>query len=113
MISARRYTFNTAIAAIMEFCNLLKAASSRARTEDRALCQEAWEGVVRLIAPVAPHIAESLWSALGRDGSVFDAGWPEVDEKALVRDEVTPGDPGQRKSAGTHRNGARQPQGKR
>jgi len=84
----RRYTFNTAIAAIMEFCNLLNRFEPRS-DEDRALCQEAWEGVVRLIAPVAPHIAESLWSALGRDGSVFDAGWPEVDEKALVRDEVT------------------------
>lgn len=84
----RRYTFNTSIAAIMEFCNLLNRFEPRS-DEDRALRQEAWEGVVRLIAPVAPHIAESLWTALGRDGSVFDAGWPEVDEKALVRDEVT------------------------
>jgi leucyl-tRNA synthetase len=72
----------------MEFCNLLNRFEPRS-DEDRALRQEAWEGVVRLIAPVTPHIAESLWTALGRDGSVFDAGWPEVDEKALLRDEVT------------------------
>ncbi len=84
----RRYTFNTAIAAIMEFCNLLNRFEPRSN-DDRALCQEAWEGVVRLIAPVAPHIAEALWSILGREGSVFDAGWPEVDEEALVRDAVT------------------------
>jgi leucyl-tRNA synthetase len=84
----RRQTFNTAIAAIMEFCNELQ----RFAAEDEAgrlLVQEAWESVVRLIAPVTPHIAEALWRDLGREGSVFEAGWPEVDESALQRAAVT------------------------
>jgi leucyl-tRNA synthetase len=84
----RRYTFNTAIAAIMEFSNHLQRFSPR-NEADRAVAQEAWEGVVRLIAPVTPHISEALWSRLGHEGSVFDAGWPEVDASALVRDQIT------------------------
>jgi leucyl-tRNA synthetase len=84
----RRYTFNTAIAAIMEFCNHLQRFPVSS-DQDRALVQEAWEGVVRLIAPVTPHIAEALWSRLGHEGSVFEAGWPEVDPEALVRDQIT------------------------
>jgi len=84
----RRKTFNTAIAAIMEFCNhLLRFVPCTA--DERRLCQQAWEGVVCLIAPVTPHIAETLWQRLGHSGSVFDAGWPEVDPEALVRDQVT------------------------
>jgi leucyl-tRNA synthetase len=84
----RRYTFNTAIAAVMEFTNHLNRFTPD-DDNDRLLCQEAWESVVRLIAPVTPHIAESLWQMLGREGSVFAAGWPEVDESALVRQAVT------------------------
>jgi leucyl-tRNA synthetase len=84
----RRYTFNTAIAAIMEFCNSLGRFQATSEG-DRQLCQEAWVSVVRLIAPVTPHIAEVLWRDLGCDGSVFEAGWPEVDESALVRQQVT------------------------
>ena len=44
--------------------------------------------IVVLIAPFAPHIAEELWSALGGDGSVCDAAWPEHDEKYLVESTV-------------------------
>ena len=84
----RRYTFNTAIAAIMEFSNHLNRYQQEPAA-DRSLCQEAWTGIVRLIAPVTPHIAEALWQSLGHAGSVFDAGWPAVDESALVRQTVT------------------------
>ncbi|MEN1728870.1 MAG: leucine--tRNA ligase, partial [Pseudomonadota bacterium] len=84
----RRYTFNTAIAAIMEFSNHLLRFKVES-DQDRALAQEAWEGVVRLIAPVTPHISESLWRELGHEDSVFDTGWPAVDESALVRDQIT------------------------
>jgi leucyl-tRNA synthetase len=83
----RRYTFNTAIAAIMEFCNQL-TRSSGDDAGHRALRQEAWEAIVRLIAPVTPHIAEALWERLGQTGSVLEAGWPEVDELALERQSV-------------------------
>ncbi|MGY6554861.1 MAG: leucine--tRNA ligase [Wenzhouxiangella sp.] len=84
----RRLTFNTAIAAIMECCNTLTRFAARS-DNDRALMQECWSALVRLIAPVTPHIAEALWRRLGNAGSVFQAGWPAVDEAALVRQSVT------------------------
>jgi len=84
----RRQTFNTAIAAIMTFCNELQRFEAGGES-DRLLMQEAWETVVRLIAPVTPHIAESLWRDLGQQGSVFEAGWPQLDESALERASVT------------------------
>jgi len=84
----RRFTFNTAIAAVMEFVNHLSRFKPR-DTNDQRLCQEAWESVVCLIAPITPHIAEQLWEDLGREGSVFECGWPAVDETALARQAVT------------------------
>jgi leucyl-tRNA synthetase len=85
---SRRYTFNTAIAAIMELTNHL------ARFEDKseqglAVAQEAWLVIVRLLNPIAPHICEALWSALGQSGPAHSARWPEVDESARVRKQVT------------------------
>jgi leucyl-tRNA synthetase len=83
----RRYTFNTAVAAIMELMN------SVVRFEDdsesgRAVRQEALEAVVLMLSPICPHVSQVMWQALGRPGLVLDAGWPEVDESALVQDEV-------------------------
>ncbi|GAB4190007.1 MAG: leucine--tRNA ligase [Wenzhouxiangellaceae bacterium] len=85
---ARRYTFNTAIAAVMEFINHLNRFDDDS-AQGQAIRDEAWHGVVRLLAPVTPHICETLWSKLGHSESLEQAGWPAVDESALVRDEVT------------------------
>ena len=84
----RRYTFNTAIAAIMELLNEV------ARFEDdspqgKAARHEALESAVLLLAPMVPHICHVLWQALGHDGTVADARWPTVDPVALVRDSIT------------------------
>ncbi|NKI34308.1 leucine--tRNA ligase [Wenzhouxiangella sp. XN79A] len=84
----RRYTFNTAIAAVMECSNHL-ARFEPANPAERAVAREGWEALVRLIAPVTPHIAQALWSKLGHAESILEAGWPEVDERALVQDRVT------------------------
>ena len=84
----RRLTFNTAIAAVMECCNSLTRFQPQ-NDNDRALLQECWTAVVRLIAPVTPHLSEALWSRLGGGGSVFDAGWPAVDQTALTKRSVT------------------------
>ncbi len=84
----RRLTFNTAIAAVMECCNRL-ARFEPADANARALVQECWTSLVRLIAPVTPHVAEALWQQLGGTGSVFDAGWPALDDAALARQAVT------------------------
>ncbi|CAK0739284.1 leucine--tRNA ligase [Gammaproteobacteria bacterium] len=83
----RRTTFNTAIAAVMELINALY------RFEDpspvgHTLRQEALEAVVRLLAPIVPHITHVLWQVLGHTTSVIDAPWPEVDSAALVRAQI-------------------------
>jgi len=83
----RRYTFNTAIAAVMELLNALGKHAERT-PQDRALRQEAFEAVSLLLSPIVPHACHVLWSALGRAGAVVDQPWPEVDPAALVRDEV-------------------------
>ncbi|MBU6509169.1 MAG: class I tRNA ligase family protein, partial [Gammaproteobacteria bacterium] len=83
----RRYTFNTAVAAIMELLN----AVTRNTDEDaatRAVKQEAFENIVRLLAPIAPHICEALWHELGHAESVMTVEWPKLDEAALVRESV-------------------------
>ena len=84
----RRQTFNTAIAAVMELSNHLGRFEDRS-VQGRAVLDEAWRAVVRLMAPITPHICETLWEMLGETGSVVSAAWPEVDESARVRDEIT------------------------
>jgi len=81
----RRQTFNTAIAAIMELMNALQKAPL-AEAQDQALMREALEAVVRMLAPITPHISHELWLALGHQ-DVEHAPWPEADPSALVEDE--------------------------
>ena len=83
----RRYSFNTGIAAVMELINTLqkqKLDSAGAR----AVVAEGLDAVVRMLSPIAPHIAQSLWEAFGNDGLVLDAPWPVVDKKALEKDSI-------------------------
>ncbi|HEY8166871.1 MAG TPA: leucine--tRNA ligase [Gemmatimonadaceae bacterium] len=75
-----RLSYNTAIAAMMEYMNTLRRGE---RTPSRAEV----EPLVQLVSPFAPHIAEELWEKLGRRGSVLDAGWPAYDP-ALVEEEM-------------------------
>ena len=74
-----RLSYNTAIAALMEYMNVLRKGERRPH-RDEVL------PVVQMVAPFAPHVAEELWERSGHTGSVFDAGWPAFDE-ALARDE--------------------------
>ncbi len=85
---ARRYTFNTAIAAIMELTNHLSRFNGGGQ-QSGAVTREAWMAIVRLMAPIAPHIGEELWAKLGGDGPLYKAPWPEVDESARKRSQVT------------------------
>lgn len=84
----RRHTFNTAIAAIMELTNHIARFEDKSE-QGRAVTQEAWLVIVRLLNPIAPHICEALWTALGQSGPAYSARWPEVDESARVRKQVT------------------------
>ena len=83
----RRYTFNTAIAAVMELLNAVTKVPGDA-LQDRAVKQEAYEAVTLLLAPIVPHVCESLWSGLGHQESVMTARWPDADPAALKRDTL-------------------------
>ena len=83
----RRYTFNTAIAAVMELINAI-AKFDDASAQGRAVMQEALDNVVIMLAPIVPHISHALWHALGHDSAVIDARWPSVDEGALARASI-------------------------
>ncbi|RMR59646.1 leucine--tRNA ligase [Pseudomonas cichorii] len=79
--------FNTAVAQVMTLMNVLEKVP-QATAEDRALLQEGLETVALLLAPITPHISHELWKQLGHDNAVIDAGWPVLDESALVQDSL-------------------------
>ncbi|MCC0177443.1 leucine--tRNA ligase [Waterburya agarophytonicola K14] len=79
------YQFNTAVSELMKLSNALKDA----KCETSPVYQEGIETLVLLLAPFAPHIAEELWSSLGHSESVHQQQWREVDESALVVEEIT------------------------
>ncbi|MEX0901065.1 MAG: leucine--tRNA ligase [Gammaproteobacteria bacterium] len=83
----RRYTFNTAIAAVMELINHVSRFEDSSE-QGQAVVREALESVVLMLAPMVPHICHAMWRALGHAGTVADAAWPAVDDAALVRDTL-------------------------
>mgnify|MGYP006427324673 CR=1 FL=1 len=83
----RRYTFNTAVAAVMELMNELGSVQDGSAA-GHAVAREVLEHVVLMLAPIVPHIANQLWHELGHTQSVAETAWPAVDEDALVRDRI-------------------------
>lgn len=83
----RRQTFNTAIAAVMELLNEV-SRFDRQVDQDLAVEREALVAAVQLLAPIVPHICHLLWQALGHSDNLLDAGWPQVDDAALVKSEL-------------------------
>jgi leucyl-tRNA synthetase len=82
----RRQTFNTAIAAVMEFMNRLQKAPQETE-QDRALMSEALNAIVRLLYPMMPHACFVMWQALGHNESIDNTTWPVADQSAMVEDE--------------------------
>ncbi|ETA73519.1 leucine--tRNA ligase [Ligilactobacillus equi] len=72
--------FNTAISQMMVFVNECYKTDS--------LPLEYMEGFVKLIAPIAPHMAEELWQILGHKDTITYMAWPDYDESKLVEDTV-------------------------
>lgn len=72
--------FNTGISQLMVFINDAYKADT--------LPKEYAEGFVKLLSPIAPHLAEELWDKLGHEGSISYEAWPQYDESKLVDDEV-------------------------
>lgn len=83
----RRFTFNTAIASVMELINALVKFKDNSE-QGRAVMQESLQAIVLLLSPIVPHITHELWRVLGQDSSLLDQAWPEVDESALVKDSL-------------------------
>lgn len=81
-----RFSFNTAISAIMELVNGLY--SVRKSPVSGAVIKEALENLLILLSPFAPHITEELWHVIGHKDSVHMQPWPKYDKKWLIEDEV-------------------------
>jgi len=72
--------YNTAIAAMMEYMNLVREQGAGSRL--------AAEPLLIMLAPYAPHLAEELWSLLGHERSIFTATWPVFDERLAAGGDV-------------------------
>jgi leucyl-tRNA synthetase len=83
----RRYTFNTAIAAVMELLNDISQLSNN-DSQSMAVKHEALTSAILLLAPIVPHICHSLWQKMGNKGSIAEAAWPEVDSSALIQSTI-------------------------
>jgi leucyl-tRNA synthetase len=73
--------FNTAISKLMVFV--------RDIAKDAPLPRESAEAFILLLAPMAPHLCEEIWSLLGHPESLAYAAWPEADERLLIDDTIT------------------------
>lgn len=88
-----RYHFNTVVASCMSLVNLLQKLAEDATTDSSvtSVVREGVSFVIRLLAPIVPHITHTLWRDLGYGdgvGLVLDAPWPAVDPDALRQDTV-------------------------
>jgi len=81
-----RFSFNTAIAAIMELVNdLIPYAADR---PDGALLRETIDGLILLLSPFTPFVCEELWRRTGHDDAVLDQAWPAYKESALEDETI-------------------------
>ncbi|QMU60314.1 MAG: leucine--tRNA ligase [Gammaproteobacteria bacterium] len=83
----RRFTFNTAIAANMELTNQLQSFEDTS-AQGKAVCQEALEAIVLMLAPILPHVCHAMWQRLGNVQAVYKTQWPGVDLNALKKDSI-------------------------
>jgi len=79
-----RFEFNTAISALMEFSNTLGEAISAG---GGAELRPAYETLLQLLHPFAPHMTEELWAMLGNEGFILTSRWPVAD-RALMEEDV-------------------------
>jgi leucyl-tRNA synthetase len=83
--------YNTVVSGAMKLLNALEDFKGAAEANADAAVREGFGILLRVLYPVTPHIAHALWQELGyaaRHGELLDAPWPQVDEQALVQDEV-------------------------
>src|SRR5439155_12412980 len=82
-----RCKFNTAVSKLMTLTT--GAAHELEAGGDARAAREALEAIARMVAPMAPHIAEELWrEAFGHGESVFVSGWPAFDAELAHQEDV-------------------------
>src|SRR5690606_30463482 len=87
----QRIQYNTVVSACMKMLNTLESASLPDTPIARQGMADALGVLLRVLYPVVPHVTWQLWRELGyhdRHGDILDASWPQVDESALVADEI-------------------------
>jgi leucyl-tRNA synthetase len=89
-----KLAFNKAVARIYEFLNALagpltQAAEGKVDDEMLSALREASSILIHLVAPIMPHLAEECWKAIGNDGLVAEAEWPEFEASLVVESTIT------------------------
>ena len=82
-----RFSFNTAVAAIMELFNELSPYAGKDNL-DAALLREAVDTLILILSPFTPFVCEELWQRTGHQDSILDQSWPEFQAAALEEDTV-------------------------
>ena len=82
------FSFNTAVARIMELLNAITKYESAEGEKNVPLLKDSLKKLILLLAPCAPHFAEEIWESMGNKNSVFYSPYPVCDENALLLDEV-------------------------
>jgi len=82
-----RQQYNTVVSSCMTMVNVLNKLDRSPAA--MAMLLEGIGIILRLLAPIAPHITHTMWQELGYGEDMRDAGWPVVDESALVSDTVS------------------------
>jgi leucyl-tRNA synthetase len=86
-IDYERQQFNTVVSGCMKLFNELSAYAIETE-EDRYFFHSGFSFLLRLLAPITPHICHALWQTLGFEKAIIDAPWPKFDKNALKVDEV-------------------------
>ncbi len=81
-----RQQFNTVVSACMSMLNTLNKLDEG--TEQQAVLREGISIMLRLLAPIAPHVSHHLWKELGFGNDIQHAPWPAVDDAALQQDSI-------------------------
>jgi leucyl-tRNA synthetase len=83
-----KFRFNTMLAALMEYSNYLSKVQE-AGNVSRKLWQEAITTLLLLMAPSTPHIAEELWTGLGKPYSIHNQPWPKYNPALAKEEQIT------------------------
>lgn len=81
-----RLQFNTVVSAAMKLFNLLAAIAEK--TENHSLFVEGFSILLRLLAPITPHIVQEIWFKLNFGDNILEAVWPQVAKEALITDNI-------------------------